>query len=135
MGIMRLIRIKISRFFDLSRRFDIICMWIIGQAFRLRRLQIGSGPSKKREPEILKKPSWMVPFSHGYHIVEDMPFNDSDASDWDSVVVQREELEDIEVWFFGVFEARVGDTVSKYMQAHFFDRNIKQVIVFLPNAS
>ncbi|KAJ0034986.1 hypothetical protein Pint_25093 [Pistacia integerrima] len=99
------------------------------KAFRLRRFLIGvSGRNKKRNGETKKKPSWMVPISHGYHVVGDNSFRGggSDESDSDSVVVQREQIEEIELWFFGVFDAQIGDGVTKYMQSHFFDRNLKE---------
>lgn len=101
---------------------------IIGQAFRLRRLLIGAGPSKKRQYGNAKKQSWMTPISHGYHVVEDQSCRgDLDVSDCDSVVVQREQLDEIELWFFGVFDAQVGDSVARFMQSHFFDRKLKPV--------
>ncbi|GAV79393.1 PP2C domain-containing protein [Cephalotus follicularis] len=93
------------------------------KAFRLRRFVLGDRKSKKREPEIAKKPSWMMPISHGYHVVEDQSSNDSDS---DSVVVQREQIGEIEVWFFGVFDAQIGDGVTKYMQSHLFDSKPKE---------
>lgn len=66
----------------------------------------------------------MMPVSHGYHVVEDQSFKGgSDASDCDSVVVQREQIEELELWFFGVFDAEVGDRITKYMQSHLFERN------------
>lgn len=96
------------------------------KAFRLRRLLIGAGPSKKRQYGIAKKQSWMTPISHGYHVVEDQSCRgDLDVSDCDSVVVQREQLDEIELWFFGVFDAQVGDSVARFMQSHFFDRKLK----------
>lgn len=70
----------------------------------------------------------MVPISHGYHVLEDQSFRGgSDDSDSDSVVVQREQIEELELWFFGVFDARIGDAVTKYLQCHLFDRNPKEV--------
>ncbi|XVF66461.1 hypothetical protein PTKIN_Ptkin10aG0037700 [Pterospermum kingtungense] len=98
------------------------------KAFRLRRLRIGDGGSKKREINgIKKRPSWMMPISHGYHVVEHKSFSDStsDESNFDSVVVQREQIEEVELWFFGVFDPRIGDAVTKHIQSHFFDRKPK----------
>ncbi|KAG2722042.1 hypothetical protein I3760_02G110800 [Carya illinoinensis] len=70
----------------------------------------------------------MIPVSHGYYVVEDQSFRSGwDESDSDSVVVQREQIEDLELWFFGVFDAQVGDGVTKYMQSHLFDKNLKQI--------
>ncbi|KAK1592969.1 hypothetical protein Q3G72_033544 [Acer saccharum] len=96
------------------------------KAFKLRRFLGRGGRSKKAEIDITKRPSWMTPISHGYHVVEDQSFRGGpDDSEYDSVVVQREQIEEIEMWFFGVFDARIGDGVTKYMQSHFFGRNIK----------
>ncbi|XP_022760303.1 putative protein phosphatase 2C-like protein 44 isoform X2 [Durio zibethinus] len=97
------------------------------KAFRLRRFRIGDGGSKKRENGIKKKPSWMMPISHGYHVVEHKSLSGSlDESDFDSIVVQREQIEELELWFFGVFDHRIGDGVTKYMQSHFFDKKPKE---------
>ena len=76
-----------------------------------------------------KKPSWMMPaVSHGYHTCESYTspatYGDSDS---DFVVAQREQIEELELWFFGVFDARVGDRVTKYMQSHLFDKKPKEV--------
>lgn len=77
----------------------------------------------------------MMPVSHGYHVVEDQSFRSgSDEPESDSVVAQREQMEELELWFFGVFDAQVGDGVSKYMQAHLFDRNLKEVTKILYDA-
>ncbi|KAI9195779.1 hypothetical protein LWI28_017947 [Acer negundo] len=101
---------------------DMNSFCILGQAFKLRRFLGRGGGSKKAA----KRPSWMMPISHGYHVVEDQSFRGSpDDSEYDSVVVQREQIEEIEMWFFGVFDARIGDGVTKYMQSHFFGRNLK----------
>ncbi|KAF5736740.1 putative Phosphatase 2C family protein [Tripterygium wilfordii] len=91
------------------------------KGFRLRLFRIGDVGMRRREEEMEKKPSWMIPISHGYHVVDKM-----DESELDSVVVQREDIEGLEVWFYGVFDARIGDSVIKYMQSHFFDRFPKQ---------
>lgn len=77
-----------------------------------------------------------MPISHGYHVVEDQPFRGgSDDSDCDSVVVQREQIDELELWLFGVFDARIGDGVTKYLQSHLFDRNPKQVSEIASHAS
>ncbi|GMN53385.1 hypothetical protein TIFTF001_022515 [Ficus carica] len=98
------------------------------KAFRLRRLLTGNGRRKKREPS---KPSWMTPISHGYQVVDYKWFlggsDDSDSdSDSDSIVVQREQFGELELWYFGVSDARIGDGVSKYLQTHFFDKKPKE---------
>ncbi|KAK8507232.1 hypothetical protein V6N12_008576 [Hibiscus sabdariffa] len=97
------------------------------QAFKLRRFRIGDGGSKKRENRIKKKPSWMMPVSHGYHVAENKSLRgSSDERELDSVVVQREQIDELELWFFGVFDPRIGDVVTKYIQSHFFDKKPKQ---------
>ncbi|XP_057957925.1 putative protein phosphatase 2C-like protein 44 [Malania oleifera] len=87
---------------------------------KLRRFLLGEGRANK------KQPSWMMPVSHGYHVVEDPFRNGSDEAGSDSVVVQREQVEELELWFFGVFDARIGDGITKYMQSNFFDRKLKE---------
>ncbi|XP_022748997.1 putative protein phosphatase 2C-like protein 44 [Durio zibethinus] len=97
------------------------------KAFKLRRFRIGDGGSKKRKNEFKKKPSWTMRISHGYHVVENKSSKDSsDESDLDSVVVQREQIEELELWFFGVFDPRIGDGVTKYVQSSFFDKKPKE---------
>lgn len=79
--------------------------------------------SKKKGARFAKKPSWMMPaVSHGYHVVEGY-----DKSESDFVVVQREPIEELELWLFGVFDPRIGDGVTKYMQSHLFDKKPKEV--------
>lgn len=70
----------------------------------------------------------MTPISHGYHVVEGQSLRFGlDDFDSDSVVVQREQFDQLELWYFGVSDARIGDGVTKYMQSHFFDRKPKEV--------
>ncbi|XP_062109349.1 putative protein phosphatase 2C-like protein 44 [Humulus lupulus] len=97
------------------------------KGFRLKRLPLGEGKkSKKREAK--SKPSWMTPISHGYHVVEAQSFRvGSDESDSDSVVVQREQFDQLELWFFGVSDARIGDGVNNYIQSHFLDKKPKEI--------
>ncbi|RVW26567.1 putative protein phosphatase 2C-like protein 44 [Vitis vinifera] len=101
------------------------------KAFRLRQLLVGDSRSKKRRSLTTQKPSWMVPISHGYHVIEDRSFGGAcdcgfEEENSDSVVVQREQIEEMEVWFFGVSDSRIGDGITKYMQSHFFDRKPKE---------
>ncbi|KAE8704758.1 putative protein phosphatase 2C-like protein 44-like isoform X2 [Hibiscus syriacus] len=101
------------------------------QAFKLRRFRIGDGGSKKRENGVKKKPSWMMPVSHGYHVVENMLLRGcSDEREFDTVVVQRAQIDELELWFFGVFDPRIGDGVTKYVQSHFFDKKPKQSRIY-----
>lgn len=87
------------------------------------------GKENKREGDVTKKASWMTPISHGYYVAEERQSFDGalDDCDGDSVVVQREQIEEMELWLFGVYDGRVGDKVTKFMQSHFFDRKLKQV--------
>ncbi|KAL6974936.1 protein-serine,threonine phosphatase [Sarracenia purpurea var. burkii] len=91
------------------------------------------GKRKRSEAEFAKKkPSWMVPVTHGYHVAHDRFFRGESTgesnsdSDPDSVVVQREQIEEVELWFFGVFDARIGEGVTKYLQSHLFDKKPKE---------
>lgn len=78
----------------------------------------------------VKKPSWMMPISHGYHIVEGRSWReDSELEQPDNVVVQREEMGNLELWFYGVSDARMGDSISKYLQSNLFDRKLKESLV------
>ncbi|KAJ6721735.1 PROTEIN PHOSPHATASE 2C-LIKE PROTEIN 44-RELATED [Salix viminalis] len=97
------------------------------KAFRLKRFLLGNG-QKKRTANVAEKASWMMPISHGYHIVEDQSFKGGEAeSDSDSVVVQREQIEELELWFFGISDAQIGNGVTKYLQSHLFDKNPKEI--------
>ncbi|XP_059632338.1 putative protein phosphatase 2C-like protein 44 [Cornus florida] len=98
------------------------------KALRLRRFFIGGDGNREKGYENGKRASWMMPISHGYHVVDDQSSfrGGSHESDSDSVVVQREQFEDMELWFFGVFDARLGDGVTKYMQSHLFDKKPKE---------
>lgn len=104
----------------------------IWQALGLRRLLLGGSESKKRRSGTTQKPSWMMPISHGYHVIEDRPIGRACdggfvGEDSDSVVVQREQVEETEVWYFGVSDPTIGDGITKHMQSHFFDRKPKLV--------
>lgn len=93
------------------------------KAFRLKRSLIGNW-RKKRTASMAKKASWMIPITHGYHVVEDQSFKGgADESDSDSVVVQREQIAELELWYFGISDAQIGHGISKYLQSHLFDRN------------
>lgn len=66
--------------------------------------------------------------SHGYHVVELEDNKNSPFVDTDKVVAQREDIEEHELWFFGVFDSTTADGVSHYLQTHFFDKNkLKEV--------
>lgn len=103
------------------------------KALRLRRLLKGGDDDDHDDDggvdKNVKKPSWMMPISHGYHVVEG-------RSSWggksgvleepDTVVVQREEMPNLELWFYGVSDARIANDVVKYMQSHFFSKKLKE---------
>ncbi|CAL1411029.1 unnamed protein product [Linum trigynum] len=99
------------------------------KALRLRRLLIGHR-KKRRGIGSGKKPSWMRPISHGYHVVEDQPSRigreAATSAPCDSVVVQREQVEEIDLWFFGVFDTQTGDRITKHLQSHLFDKLTKE---------
>ena len=67
----------------------------------------------------------MRPMTYGYQVVEHNMARD--GSD-DSVVAQREEMDQTELWYFGIFDALIGDKVTKYMQSYFFDKKLQEVI-------
>lgn len=71
-----------------------------------------------------------MPMSHGYRVMEHhMIRNGSDYSDFDSIVVQREQMDDhTELWYFGISDALIGDRITKYMQSHFFAKKLQEVI-------
>ncbi|KAG4997761.1 hypothetical protein JHK84_028782 [Glycine max] len=79
------------------------------KAFRLKRFLLGH-EGRKRKYKQAKKPSWMRPMTYGYQVVEsNMARDGSDDSDFDSVVAQREEMDQTELWYFGIFDALIGD--------------------------
>lgn len=79
----------------------------------------------------------MTPVSHGYQVLDqDRSFRGSgfsNASEADSVVVQREQMEDLELWFFGVFDDHGSDGVTKYLQTHLFNRKLNEVTLVYVN--
>lgn len=98
------------------------------KAFRLKRFIIRGAGKRKKEQNYGNVVSWMAPVSHGYHVVENRSFGDesNDELNPDSVIVQREQIEELEVWFFGVSDDRIGDYVTKYMQVHLFNKKPKK---------
>ncbi|XP_054820247.1 putative protein phosphatase 2C-like protein 44 [Prosopis cineraria] len=97
------------------------------KGLRLRRIvwRINGG---KRRRKIKKQPSWMNPVSHGYHVIDRRVIGGycSDEDECDSVVIQREQRENTELWCFGIFDALIGDGVTKYMQSHLFQKQLKE---------
>lgn len=68
-----------------------------------------------------------MPITHGHHVVEYNVIK-GDSDEFDSVVIQREQMDHTEIWYFGIFDALIGDGVTKYLQSHFFDKKLKEVI-------
>ncbi|WJX12478.1 protein-serine/threonine phosphatase [Trifolium repens] len=100
------------------------------KAFKLKRFLLRF-LSRKRRLMPAKKPSWMTPVTHGYQVVEHHMIRDgSDYSDIDSIVVQREQMDQTELWYFGIFDPLVGDKVTKYMQSHFFTKKLQEAQIW-----
>ncbi|XP_021721890.1 putative protein phosphatase 2C-like protein 44 isoform X2 [Chenopodium quinoa] len=105
------------------------------QVFRWKSLLKGSddvdGGANVKGSKNVKKPSWMTPISHGYHILEARSWGgeEDEVEKLDNVVVQREEKEGLELWFYGVSDASIGDGISRYLQSNFFDRKFKESLV------
>lgn len=76
----------------------------------------------------------MMPITHGYYVAEESRGGarpqtpQSNKVECDKVVVQREQVEEQEWWFYGVFDTRIGSGVTKYLQTHLFDNNLNEVI-------
>ncbi|XP_057249221.1 putative protein phosphatase 2C-like protein 44 [Beta vulgaris subsp. vulgaris] len=83
------------------------------------------------DDDVKKKPSWMMPISHGHHIVDGRSWRgeDSELEQTDSVVVQREEMGNLELWFYGISDATIGDGISSYMQSNLFGKKFKESLV------
>lgn len=64
-----------------------------------------------------------MPVSHGYRLVENRPF----CAEPDMIVAARELIQENELWLFGIFDARIGDGVSKYIEAHLIDEKQNKV--------
>ncbi|KAL3724686.1 hypothetical protein ACJRO7_029797 [Eucalyptus globulus] len=113
MGIIRVSRKKgIMRLLDFHLKL---------KACRIPRFLTGNIGSKKKKFQAGRKPAWMMQLSHGHFVHEN-----KDGSDSDLVVIQREQIQELELWLFGVFDAQVGDRVTKYLQSHLFDRKLDE---------
>ncbi|KAJ4972143.1 hypothetical protein NE237_005242 [Protea cynaroides] len=98
--------------------------------WKLKRLRVkclkGNVESNKRKDE--EKCLWKTPISHGFHVIEDKSLRSgSGYLGSDSVVVQREQIQDEEVWLFGVFDAQTGDGVTRYLKSHLFDKKLNEI--------
>lgn len=76
----------------------------------------------------------MMPITHGYYVADESRGGarpqtpQSNKVECDQVVVQREQVEEQEWWFYGVFDSRTGGGVTKYVQTHLFDNKLNEVI-------
>ncbi|TMW92472.1 hypothetical protein EJD97_012995 [Solanum chilense] len=92
----------------------------------------GEGGNKKKGSGNGKRLPWMMPITHGYYVAEESRDGarpqtpQSNKVECDKVVVQREQVEEQEWWFCGVFDTRIGGGVTKYLQAHLFDNNLNE---------
>ncbi|KAH6770077.1 hypothetical protein C2S52_014880 [Perilla frutescens var. hirtella] len=97
----------------------------------LKRFLIRNIKRKSRKVENGKRVTWMDHVSHGYRVVKlgqtwTTPSRDR-IKEFDPIVVQREQTEDCELWFFGVFDDEgVAEEVTKSMQSNFFNKLPKQ---------
>ncbi|KAK9724290.1 hypothetical protein RND81_05G061200 [Saponaria officinalis] len=98
------------------------------QGLSLRSLFKGDDVDYKRGCENVKKQSWMTPVTHGYYLVEDRSWETepNGIQQPDSLVVQREEIENLEIWFYSLSDFGIGDTISSYMQSHLFGKQLKE---------
>ncbi|XP_042517042.1 putative protein phosphatase 2C-like protein 44 [Macadamia integrifolia] len=95
------------------------------KASAVTRFLTGNGERSKRNGS--KKCSWITTITHGFHVIDDKSLRGrSGYSDSDSVLVQREQIQDQEGWIFGVFDAKMGDGVTGYLQSHLFDKNLNE---------
>ncbi|KAF5197783.1 phosphatase 2C family protein [Thalictrum thalictroides] len=93
------------------------------KAFRVSLFLTKDGHGK----QLRKNPLWMTPVSHGIQVVEDQYFfGGSEESVQDFAVAQREQIKGSEVWLFGVFDAQIGDKITKYLQINLFDKELKE---------
>ncbi|KAL1340229.1 hypothetical protein HN51_028599 [Arachis hypogaea] len=99
------------------------------KVFRLKRFLLGRGRRGVKRKHVMvpaKKPSWMMPITHGYYVVEHHQGSEKDLLNFDSVVVQREQMDHNELWYFGIFDVVVGDVVTKYIQSNFFNKKLQE---------
>ncbi|CAN4091100.1 unnamed protein product [Withania somnifera] len=104
----------------------------IAKKFQLRNIFAKEeGNNKKKGSENRKSLSWMMPITHGYYLAEcgggvrpQRP--QSNKVECDKVVVQREQVEEQEWWFYGVFDSLIGGGVSNYLQTHLFNDNLNE---------
>lgn len=91
----------------------------------LKRFLIRNVERNSRKVENGKRVGWMNDVSHGYHVVKlgQTWATPTRTKEFDPVVVQREQTEDCELWFFGVFDDQVvAEEITKSMQSNFFNK-------------
>ncbi|XP_059317671.1 putative protein phosphatase 2C-like protein 44 [Lycium ferocissimum] len=107
----------------------------IAKKLRLKKFLAKKEGNKKRGSGNGKRLSWLTPITHGYYVAEERPSRGGGARpqtpqnnklECDKVVVQREQVEEQEWWFYGVFDTRIGGGVTKYLQTHLFDNNLNE---------
>ncbi|PHU21539.1 hypothetical protein BC332_06646 [Capsicum chinense] len=107
----------------------------VGKKFQLKIFFAKEEGTKKRGSGNGTKKSalsWMMPITHGYYVAEERGGGarpqtpQSNKVESDNVVVQREQVEEQEWWFYGVFDTRIGGGVTKYLQTHLFNDNLSE---------
>lgn len=100
------------------------------QRISVKRFLIRSLKRKSRKLENESRVTWMNHVSHGYRVVElgQTWATPRSLKEFEPVVVQREEIEGCELWFFGVFDdVGVAEDVTKFMQSDFFNKLPEEV--------
>ena len=108
-----------------------------GQAFSVKSFFKGNDDNDVRGLKNGKKLPWMMPISHGYYVVEVVVVvedrswrtegSESELEQPDRVVVQREEMGNLELWFYDVSNAVIAESICRYLQTNLFDINLKEV--------
>ncbi|KAL8171415.1 hypothetical protein V2J09_023219 [Rumex salicifolius] len=101
----------------------------IRSKFNFKALSIVLGDGKHNS--IWKKPAWITQMSHGHHVVEyhQLGFyvEGSVALDLDTILVQREQISNLDIWLFGVCDNGViSGGISGYLESHLFDKEPKE---------
>ncbi|KAF6175591.1 hypothetical protein GIB67_002603, partial [Kingdonia uniflora] len=96
--------------------------------FRLRGF-MGKG-GRTTTGDFTRKGSWAsTSIKHGSEVVAVQSFicGESDhEAESDLVVAEIEQIHDIEVMFFGIFDAQMGDGVFKYLQSNLFNEGLNK---------
>ncbi|GAB4843107.1 hypothetical protein Ancab_013083 [Ancistrocladus abbreviatus] len=83
------------------------------QGLMLRRLLTEEAGASQKASEAAKKPSWMTSTSHGHHVLQGQTFriDQSNRLEADNVVIHREQIGHLELWFYGVSDVEIGNWV------------------------